>query len=34
MRQGDSLSPVLFNLVTDMLAVLVSKSRNGAMVVS
>ena len=28
-RQGDPLSPILFNLVADMLAILVSKAMNG-----
>jgi hypothetical protein len=29
LRQGDPLSPILFNLVADMLAILVSTAKNG-----
>ena len=29
LRQGDSLSPLLFNLVADMLAILIARAREG-----
>jgi hypothetical protein len=32
LRQGDPLSPILFNIVADMLAILVNRAKRGGMI--
>jgi retron-type reverse transcriptase len=31
-RQGDPLSPILFNIVIDMLAILINRAKNGGQI--
>jgi hypothetical protein len=31
-RQGDPLSPILFNIVVDMLAILINRAKNGGQI--